>query len=117
MMDKLIEEVKELIEKEYGRASVEHGPKHHSDHEAYAVILEELDEAKDEVRFCQSALDKFWQYVKDDNNYLPFRLNGMKLVYEKALLGAFELIQVAAMAHKAQITINDRMYEDKHKGD
>lgn len=117
MMDKLIEEVQRVIQNEYERASVEHGPTHHSDHEAYAVTLEELDEAEEEIQSCWTALRRFWEYVKDDNNYLPFRLNSMKLVQEKALLGACELIQVAAMAHKAQVTIKERMYKDEHEGD
>lgn len=117
MMDKLIEEVQSVIEKEYARASAEHGRMHNSDHEAYAVTLEELDEAAEEIQSCWSALSKFWEYVKENNNYLPFRLNSMKLVQEKALLGACELIQVAAMAYKAQVTIKDRMYKDKHEGE
>ena len=104
-MVKLIDEVKECIESEYGRAGAQYGLVHHSDHESYAVLLEELQEAEDEVRFCGSALEKFWELVKQDCKADAFKVNSLDLVYTKALLGACELIQVAAMAKKASLTI------------
>lgn len=117
MMKKLIEEVKELIEREYGRASAQYGLTHHSDHEAYAVLLEELEEAKDEVRFCESAVQKFWEQIKKDVKCQPFKLNSLELVYNNALMGACELIQVAAMAKKASITICDKGAVNEFRGE
>ena len=117
MMDKLIEEVKELVEKEYGRASAHYGPTHNSDHESYAILVEEIEEAEEEIHLMNSALTKFWQYVKDNSTYVPFRLNSLKLVYDRAMYGACELIQVAAMAKKAQMTILDKAAADEFKGD
>ena len=48
-MEKLIQEANELVEREYGRAGDRYGLTNHSDHESYAIILEELQEAKAEV--------------------------------------------------------------------
>lgn len=115
-MEKLIEEVKELIEREYGRAGARYGLTHHSDHEAYAVLLEEFNEAEDEVRFCSSALEAFWKKVKKDAND-DSKMKPLSLIYSNALLGACELIQVAAMAKKSSITICDRNAIEEFKGE
>ena len=44
-----IDEVLKLIKEEYERANTLYPP-FHSNHEAYAVILEELDEVWDEIK-------------------------------------------------------------------
>lgn len=116
MMHKLLEEVKELIEREYGRASAIHGLTHTSDHQSYAVLLEEFEEAKEEVNLCQSCIEKFWELVKSDSPDYQ-KMNDLRLVYSKALFGACELIQVAAMAKKASITICDRGAIEEFKGE
>lgn len=117
MMTKLVNEVEELVECEYGRAGAQHGLIHHSDHEAYAILLEELEEAKDEVRFCESALTRFWDQIKRNVKSEDSKLNSLNLVYNNAILGACELIQVAAMAKKAAITVCDRNAVKEFKGE
>lgn len=106
-MEKLIVEVAELIEREYGRAGAKFGFTNHSDHESYAIILEELQEAKADIDSFERELSLFWSTVKaDDDDYYKYaRLLQMQSV---ALLGACEMIQVAAMAKKAAITVGDR---------
>lgn len=115
-MDKLIEEVKQLVEAEYGRSSARYGLTHNSDHEAFAVLLEEFQEAEDEVRFCGSAIERLWKRIKDDSHN-DLKMESLALIKTKALLGACELIQVAAMAKKASITICDRAAVDEFKGE
>ena len=107
MMDKLLAEVKELEEKEYGRASAKFGCTNNSDHESYAVLLEEVEEADYEVSQVSVQLNQFWQLTKhnDDDISKYSRLLEME---RRALLAACELIQVAAMAKKAAITVGDR---------
>lgn len=106
-MQKLVEEVKELVEREYGRAGVTFGLSNHSDHESFAIIMEELDEAGEEFDSFFKQLGLFWALVKSnasDNE----KFNQLKRMEVTALLAACEMIQVAAMAKKAAITVCDR---------
>jgi hypothetical protein len=106
-MTELITEVRELIEREYGRAGAKFGLTNNSDHESYAIILEELQEARTDVDEFEREMSMFWSMVKGDeaDHYKYARLRQMQ---SKALLGACEMIQVAAMAKKAAVTICSR---------
>lgn len=106
-MQKLINEVKESIEKEYGRASAKFGLTNHSDHESYAVLLEELHEAHEEMdRVCRFT-NEFWEQVRKNESDAS-KLNTCIAIERSAMLAACELIQVAAMAKKAGVTICNR---------
>jgi len=98
-MDKLLKDLKELVLEEYGRASEKFGAKHNSPHEAYAVILEEIEEANDAIEATGAHLGHFWYMTKSDNPELNvYHAANMR---DCALKCAAEMIQVAAMAHKA----------------
>ena len=111
-MYKLIEEVKECIEREYGRAGAHFGLTHHSDHEAYAVLLEEYSEAKFEATMFHTHLEEFWNYVMRDDDP-DIKLVCCQDMEKKALLCACEMIQVAAMAKKAALTVCDRAAQNE----
>lgn len=98
-MKKLKNNVKELVEEEYIRASEKFGAKHNSMHEAYAVILEEIEEAKLEVGLVDEFIKKYWEATK--HNAPQMGKNKIQNLYEYALNAACKYIQVAAMAHKA----------------
>lgn len=106
-MNKLIADVTKLVEEEYGRASEKFGATNNSDHESYAILLEEMEEAGIEVNDVSIQLDKFWWLTKSNDDDLSkySRLLEMK---RRAMLAACELIQVSAMAHKAAKTISAR---------
>lgn len=108
MMTKLIEEVKELVERERGRAGAQFGLTNNSDHESYAVLLEEFQEAQTEVDTVDDKLSVFWGLVKA-NGSPETKFNVLKSMEDTAILAACELIQVAAMAKKAEITVCDRI--------
>ncbi len=98
-MEKLIKEVTTLVGDEYHRAAAEHGGAAHSPHEGYALIKEELEEAREEMTKLEQQTGHFWTEVKaDELTYLPHYLDEIR---KAAILGACELIQVAAMADKA----------------
>lgn len=107
MMDKLIKEVSELVEAEYGRAAAKFGCANNSDHESYAVLQEELDEALDEVGVVEDAMAYFWGQVKR-NSPDQEKIKICDKLEKCALLAACEFIQVAAMAKKAAITVAGR---------
>lgn len=106
-MDKLIVEAQECVEREYGRAGAKFGLTNNSDHESYAVLLEEMQEAQDESLSAEQTLNYLWKLIKrnaPDNKKYEL----LKNLETRALLAACEFIQVAAMAKKAAITVCDR---------
>ena len=106
-MNKLIADVTQLVSEEYGRASIKFGATNHSDHESYAILLEELEEAGVEVNDTHIQLDKFWWLTKANDDDLS-KVSRLMEMERKAILAACELIQVAAMAKKASETIKLR---------
>lgn len=106
-MNTLINDVKERIEEEYKRASFKFGATNNSDHESYAVLLEEMEEAESEVVEARVHLEAFWLLTKaNDDDLSKFSL--LMELERRATLAACELIQVAAMAKKASITVRQR---------
>lgn len=106
-MEKLMEEVKECVEHEYSRASDNYGPTNHSDHESYAIILEEFQEAETELTHCSHDLCLLWEFIKADLEDSEKRYK-LRSIQHHALLAACECIQVAAMAYKALLTSESR---------
>lgn len=88
-------EVWALVEKELAAAN-ERFPAFASPHEGYAVMLEEYEEAEEEIRSCKARLDVMWQHIKD-NKYAGQRA---ELVERYAIHAICELIQFAAMTRK-----------------
>lgn len=112
-MERLIAEVIECIDSEYGRASEKFGSTNNSDHESYAIILEEVEEAQQELSYLKGDLSALWSSVKM-NSSDEHKLNECSAVERTALLAACEFIQVAAMAKKAAITIRTRQENAKY---
>lgn len=95
---KIIKALESLAKKEYENASAEHGNKFNTPHEAYAVMKEEYEEAEKELNNIDVGLNKhFWKHTKDDNT---FTNETVQEIYVDAILGAYELLQLAAMAYK-----------------
>lgn len=96
----LIPPVEALVEAELLRASAKFGERHHSPHEAYAVMLEELEETQAELSKASSMLSGYWGAVKLNHpqDYLNDAANRAKFL---AIQTACEAIQLAAMCEKA----------------
>jgi hypothetical protein len=71
-------------------------PLFNSEHEGYAVILEEVQESEDELELVKRYLQSAWNYIKA--NVLAD--DEIKLVKKYAIRLACEAVQVAAMAEK-----------------
>lgn len=97
----LIPPVEALVQDELAIASVKFGERHHSPHEAYAVMLEELEEAKNEISWIDSFIKGYWAMAKaniiDDTRTTIECVGNMK---KHAIDAACELIQFAAMCEK-----------------
>ena len=98
MGDELKSEVQASVFKEYERAYKKFGKVNNSNHESYAVILEEFEEAQDDMRGLEWNLRSFWGAVRADTA-TKYQLQHMRRIAENA---AGELIQVAAMCYKAE---------------
>ena len=85
---------------EYGRASVKFGAVNNSDHESYAVLREEADEAVDVMEDVDNLTDAFFEMVKK-NEEDEMKLEILNVIKHRAEEAAAESIQVAAMATKA----------------
>ena len=84
-----------LIEEELAAANKIH-PLFQSPHEAYAVMLEEFEEVKEELHACEKALNVTWGRVKNDIGAADL----MCILKGHAVYLIQEGIQLAAMAQK-----------------
>ena len=92
--------IQEAIEAELENARKEWGPKYNSTHEAYAVLKEEVEEAKDDLTIIQEDLGFLWTAVKG-NSDKSFSAS-LKHIQQTALELAIEAVQIAAVAKKAE---------------
>jgi hypothetical protein len=104
-MNAVEKEVKELVEKELKSAN-EKFPLFRSAHEGYAVILEEVEEAQEEMSYTANSLEYLWHDIKlNDNINLK---NNIRVIKKHALNLVCETIQVAAMAQKFIDSLEDK---------
>lgn len=103
-MNHVKDQLPALVDAELAAAIHEHG-RFHSAHEGYAVMLEEVQEAEDEMVMIKVAMKSIWIAVRND-----FSVVGNEYVREveaHAVHLAAEAIQVAAMARKMQMIQQD----------
>lgn len=103
-MRELKAELNLAVSKEYTRANLKF-PMFHSNHEALGVIDEEVEEALQEVYDLVTTFGDYRVAVHHDD--ISMMIKCLADMREIALLGACELIQVAAMCDKA-IESNER---------
>ena len=104
MMHELLESVKGLVREELTRVTAQHGSDYHSLHEAYAVMLEELEEAEHELQSLKFDTSAVWNGTKRDNYHTARTAANSALIH--AMFAACESIQVAAVATKVLKTID-----------
>ena len=90
------EEVQALFDKELKKAN-ENNPQFHSSHEAYAVLLEEVEEAKEELGHLEFRTEFIWNIIKNDECHLKANIEDAKMVASSLVR---EAIQVGAMCDK-----------------
>ena len=78
-----------------------YGPTYNSEHEGYAVLLEEVEEACEAAEFMQDALKRLWTSIRQ-NEFSNFELSQ---VYNFAKGLANEAVQVAAVCERFMETV------------
>lgn len=112
MANVIREEVIRLADMELEAAINKFGH-NNSNHEAYAVLLEEIEEAKSEIHVLEIVQKFIWEDIK--RNAKPEDLQkDYKKAYEAAINLAIEAIQCAAMARKGFI-YNKQLSEGEEK--
>lgn len=104
-MNVIEEQITKAIDDELAAATERFGL-HHSWHEKYAVMLEEMEELEEEVMWAKEYLTSVWFGVK--HNQEDYAEANIPDVYEHAVKAACEAIQVAAMAKKEIAEQDDR---------
>ena len=95
-MNAVKQEVEKLVQKELESAN-QRFPMFRSDHEGAAVIVEEIEEAKEEIEELEDNFRNLWSLVKD-NDIRSSTYAGW--VFTSSIRLACEAIQIAAMAQK-----------------
>lgn len=104
MIEKLINEELQSANKKF--------PLFSSWHEAYAVILEEMEEANNEADvMCNLYLDRLWRDIKAKASSEADRFEDIGMLRGRAVRAIEELIQVAAMCDKAVMSLRKERKE------
>lgn len=100
-MKELMKEIELVVGNELSRAAGKFGPVNNGDHESYAIILEEFEEAAEEGERFGQELSVVWKSIRENRvqkeDYLELK--------RRAVLASAEWVQVAAMCQKALNTI------------
>lgn len=98
MIEKLINEELQNANKKF--------PLFSSWHEAYAVILEEVEEAEEEVAVMSKIeLESLWNNIRSKTSYDTDKFMKIGIIRGHAVRAIEELIQVAAMCDKAAMSL------------
>ena len=103
-MDKTIEK---LIKEELERANKKF-PLFASEHEGYAVMLEEFEEAQEEIEDIKSKLETLWHVTRNKNIEMGYRFFLVEHMKEITIRAIQELIQLAAMCDKYEVSLKDK---------
>lgn len=93
--------VEQLINAEYKNACEKWGNKYHSLHEGYAVLLEEVEEAQNEVDKIKHNLDILWEKIKNQDDIYGF----IRFIDCETFNAIQELAQVGAVLQKIKNTL------------
>ncbi len=97
--------VDNIIQAEYKNACDKFGEKYHSLHEGYAVLLEEVEEVRDEYNSLLSNYHYLWENIKDDDKDIFSTIAKMQ---NDVIRQMKELAQVGAVLMKIQNTLGEK---------
>ena len=94
-MDELLKAISPLVSEELERANKKF-PQFASAHEGFAVLLEEVEEAEENLDTISASMVSLWNSIKTDE----VRTTHASVILNQATELAAEAIQTAAMAKK-----------------
>lgn len=104
----IVEEATKCIDQavlhEFRNIVKKYGPTYNSEHEGYAVLLEEVEEACEAAEFMQDALKRLWTSIRQ-NEFSNIELSQ---VYNFAKGLADEAVQVAAVCERFMETVKKK---------
>lgn len=101
--EKAKEAIKLAVGFEYNNITTKHGDKYASEHEGYAVLKEEIEEAADELDCINKNLAYIWALIK--NNHVKKSWEALEETLQYAINLAEEATQVAAVCTRFLDTI------------
>jgi len=104
-MTKVKPEIESLVLTELYDA-IEKFPMFHSRHEAYAVLLEEVEEAKKQLDCVVMDLESVWANIRTNAEW-KFIGNRLSVIKKNAVGLAVEAVQIATMCQKFQMSCGD----------
>ena len=96
-MKMLIDKVDNLINEQTFEIQKEYGKDYHSDHEAFGVLMEEVDEVKVEMARAESEIKRLWELIKQSKEAVD---KGIEPSDTAFLFLACEAIQCASVCRK-----------------
>lgn len=89
-----------------------------SPHEAYAKILDEFDDTREELKKLEYSVDWFWMDVRADSKQ-KIKNERLRKIYRGSIELAVKALQTASMAEKAIIsgTREGKMEDGEKKAD
>lgn len=95
--------IEKLIKEELENAN-RRNPLFQNNHEAYAVILEEVQETEEELKCVKKNLKEFWKLTRED---VPIAISA-GVIRAVAINLIEEAVQIAAMCEKAIVSEDRR---------
>lgn len=90
-----------------------YGAIYNSEHEGYAVLLEEVDVAGDDMKYIYMSLNELWKEVKSDSVSKDF----LTSIKKGAIELAREAVQVAAVCERFEETIANKSEPPTYRED
>ena len=91
--------IKAAVAAETDNAKKNWGPTYHSEHEAWAVLKEEVEEAAEEEKTIQDCLGALWNAIRQGQQQ-ERQKNSLYYILQHAQALATEAVQIAAVAQK-----------------
>ena len=96
-MDHLFPGVNALVELEHKTIVGKYGEGYHSDHEAHAVLQEEIEEAQEQLDEVKTWKERAWHCTREDMDITEDKLKRIESSAQKL---AAEAVQIAAVARR-----------------
>lgn len=105
----IIKKIDNTIQDEYNDIVEKYGDKYHSIHEGYAVLLEEVEEAENELIHTKNDMQLLWSEIKlfKNENYNDRKriIGNIESIKDYALKSIYELVQVVAVCKRLENTM------------